>query len=281
MVLNHVFKRAVTIVALSAIACLSLTSCSMSLKANQGVISRLKNRGPVAVSQDNPYLAANVLLTNEMQSSPELKGFLEKRGLPDALQVQHEPLSELRMELYYLSDRSFYSLEEGAGTWLIRGPESLSDERALAVQRVSTTRPRTVPTPTPPEPTGLPPLLTPAPASGAFRSPVIHTPLPTAAPSLREDDSQIVARLIRGHERSLAELSPRGDIVHYVTFPEETLVLLSRWYTFDAGNVGKLARINKMKMEGLLRLGDTVIIPSYLVRNKVRLTEDAARSFPP
>jgi len=76
-----------------------------------------------------------------------------------------------------------------------------------------------------------------------------------------------------------AETTPKGDIVHYVTYPGETLSMISRWYTDERENAGRIARINKLARPDKLELGDTVVIPSYLVKNKNRLTESAVKSL--
>ncbi len=268
---------------LLSLLCLGLAACSTSFKANSGIIARLKNRGPVAVSADNPYLAANVLLNKEMEGSPELKGFIEKRGLPSALEVQHESFGPLGMQLYYLSERQVYILEESEGLWLIRGPEAFSSQKLSEVQNIAAfryaagavsppvpqpIRPTAVPTPRATAPIRAP---TSTPQLGAFQSPS----RPKLAPVGELDDSQLIAKLVEGHRKDLAELSPRGDVVHYVTSAFETLPILARWYTLDPDNAAKIARINQFKPDRRLNIGDTVVIPSYLVRNKVRLTEES------
>jgi hypothetical protein len=55
--------------------------------------------------------------------------------------------------------------------------------------------------------------------------------------------------------------------------------MLARWYTFDKTNTARLARMNKLSQSQALTIGDSIIIPSYLVKNKVRLDEIAKSSL--
>lgn len=282
-------KRNRRLATLMLAICVSLlmAGCVESLKAHSSILTRLRNRGPVALSSDNPYLAANLMLSKEMELSPELKGFIEHRGVPSAIEIQHELFSPLIATLYYPAERQVYTLEETDKTWYIRGPTAMDGETLKKVLAVAAFQ----------RPTGKLPekpveaLATAAPAPTievvanppaaedlGFRSPAQpsqHVPAARAAVT----DAELVSQLSRGHEKELAEISPKGDIVHYVTFPNETLVAIARWYTLDADNEGRIARINRIKEGYSLSLGDTIIIPSYLIRNKLRLTEQASQQL--
>jgi hypothetical protein len=268
---------------------LFVAGCSTSLKGHGTLFTRLKNRGPVALSSENPFLAANLLLTREMEVSPELKGFIEHRGMPAALEVKHETLGPLTMELHYPGERQTYHLEEGDGTWLISNPSSMNPDTYKRVAAVAAFQNGFVQPPTPDSPAGVVEqrsalasvpsssqgtgegFVSPAPSTAGQNSP------PTSGPIAGgHDDARIVSDLIQGRERERAELTPRGDVVHYVTFPGETLVAIARWYTFDAANKGKIQRINGLKENQELSLGDTVVVPAYLLKNKIRMTEEAS-----
>lgn len=266
---------------------LPLTSCVESLHAHNSILTRLANRGPVALSQDNPYLAANLLLTKEMESSADVKGFIEKRGIPSALEIQHEFFTPVLLYLYYLAEQQVYTLEETADTWLIRGPELMSSDILRKVSAIAAFQ-KGGKLPMPGEAftsiaPGLPqtaqtPLSTPPEAHQAVQGPANLERMADSHASVQPaGDASLVAQLVRGHERELAEISPRGDIVHYVTFASETLRAISRWYTLDAVNEGKIQRINLLKDGKKLSPGDTIVIPAYLARNKVRMTEEAAK----
>ena len=258
------------------------------MKAHSSILSRIRNRGPVALSSENPYLAANLLLSKEMEQSTELKGFIEHRGVPSAMEVEHEFFDPLVMILYYPAERQLYTLEETDKTWFIRGPSPLEGEtlkKVLAVaafqrptgklpDRSETVQPSPVPT------TGIEVLASAAPLPNpGFQSPATRQAQSAPSATATLTDAEIVSQLAKGHEKQLAEVSPKGDIVHYVTYPDETLVAIARWYTLDAANEGRLARINRIKEGYPLSLGDTIIIPSYLIRNKLRLTEQAAEQL--
>ena len=76
-----------------------------------------------------------------------------------------------------------------------------------------------------------------------------------------------------------AELSPRGDLVHYVTFPGETLSMIARWYTGDRTNAGRIARMNGLPNPDQLRIGDSVVVPKYLLATTKRLTATAVEEL--
>ena len=88
-----------------------------------------------------------------------------------------------------------------------------------------------------------------------------------------------VQALVRETKSGEAELTPKGDVVHYVSFDGETLSNVAAWYTYDKSNVGKIARINQRKADDKLALGDSIVIPSYLVRNKTLLTKTALKDL--
>jgi hypothetical protein len=77
----------------------------------------------------------------------------------------------------------------------------------------------------------------------------------------------------------IAEMTPKGDVVHHVTYPGETLSMLARWYTHDRANAGRIARINSITQPDKLNIGDMIVIPSYLVKTKNRLTEEGVQSL--
>ena len=92
--------------------CICLTACSPQLSLDNGLISRLNNRGPGALSPNNPFLAANLLISKEMEDSAELQGFIQHRGAPDALEVEKDIFTPLFLHFYYPENREQYSLEK-------------------------------------------------------------------------------------------------------------------------------------------------------------------------
>lgn len=225
---------------------LHLTACVSVLHNHHSLVTRLNNRGIVPLGQDNPYLAGNLLLNKEIERSPDLKGFIEHRGKPNALSVEHQLFGPLILKLFYTSSNQYYVLEElEETTWLIKGPfipGKKEDE---------------------------------SPAANIAPAPVTPKILGVQSDS-RLDSIHTTAELISYFSQqnaAEAELSPKGDLVHYVTSSEETLATLSQWYTLDASNVERVRRINNFPSTQQLSVGDTVVIPSYLVKNKIRLTD--------
>jgi hypothetical protein len=268
---------------------LGLAGCSAPLRMHYGLIERLRDRGPVAVSPTNPYLAANVLLNKETETSHELKGFFDHRGAPAAIEVSDGLLKSLTLMLYYPENGESFMAEESAGSWAIRGPFPIEKAKLREVL-LATGKLRPVQTTVPPiqttVPKAAPPDQTAAPASTA---PAQHSRVASATHSAPNTGHTIDPKLpesAQPRERAaepaiesdaLAEVSPRGDVVHYVTFANEDLRSLAQWYTGDASNAARLARINQLKPQASLSPGDSIVVPSYLVKNKRRLSEETLK----
>ena len=322
------------------------------MRQDNALIDRLKNRGPVTLSSDNPYLAANLLLSREMASSPELSGFVQHRGTPTGMAVEKQIFGALTLHFYYLDKSEHYTLEESDGLWIISAPQALRPEEERALRHVDspsrpptdtsaatnsaalltpttvatkaasitnsapTALPSTVPTeriiasvsssiatnvPTaialkdrgfkslPQASTPVAIEITPLPTRSeatpkSVRTPIKATLAPTSVPAIvtpvpirteLKGDSAIVERIRTKLGGEQAEITPRGDLVHYVTSDGENLDLITLWYTLDRTNAGRVARVNNLGEKTRLNIGDTVVIPAYLLRNKSRLGEAA------
>jgi hypothetical protein len=262
-----------------------LLACTPATQHNGALLNRMKDRGIVALSEDNPYLVANTFLANEAARSPELHGFLETRGAPWAMKVEKEMFDLPRLTFFYPPQEEHYLLEEEEGSWIIEGPFRTDDDELrdlkIATERMTHSPklagvelPRAHATPVAPTPTPTLPVIE-RPVS------VPATATPTVAPDAPEVQQlspaearyQSVITKLEATIESNAELTPKGDVVHYVTFPGETLSMIARWYTHDRENVGRIARINAQKNPDVLAVGDTVIVPSYLLKNRKRFTE--------
>lgn len=173
------------------------------------LVSRLKGRGPVTVSPDNPYLASNLLLSQLSETRPELKGFLETKGYPEYLEVNKQLIGPLTLKLIYQSESFLVEIVDNTAV--------INNEAAKA-----------------PEP---------------FQSPK------------QEQPSKITVN-------DPAELTPRGDLVHYVISPNETIEQIAGWYTDNPANAEKLLRLNSLQN---LEVGDVVVIPNYMVKKKTRM----------
>lgn len=304
-----------------------LCSCTDSFQTNNSYILRLKNRGLVPLSSDNPYIAANALIYKEMENSKELRGFIEHSGAPSAIKVEKGNFSPLFIDMYYPEKKQYFKAEENLGIWIINGPFQISEKNLSDIKKVLifNAGPNKVPLPIPsavPEktdPSGkenapgeftseekvepvqkemtpaevvdaprrtIVPKETPKPVATVKAVFTMETPLPKAEEKpivldMNKDkglDSTLgvsVQSLVMKYGKSLAETSPKGDVVHYISYPGETLPMISRWYTFDKDNQLKISRINGISSKPTLNLGDSVIIPGYLVKNKYLLTEEA------
>ena len=225
----------------AAIGALFFTlSCASIVNKENSYISRLKNRGIVPLSADNPYIAANVLLSKESENNPELSGFLQHRGYPNALRVTKEVLSPIFIEFFYLDKSEFYTVEEYSGTWLINGPHKMHEEKREQVHSLAIFEDSRLEMPVAPQ----------------------HTPL---------DIENIVS--LYGSEK--AEISPKGDLIHYVSDPFESLLIIALWYTLDIENSERIARINHIKDASNLKTGQQIIIPGYMLKNKLLLNKEA------
>ena len=331
--------------------------CAVLAINDPTLIDRLAGRGPVALSTDNPYIAANLLLAREMEQSAELRGFLEKKGAPPAIEVRRDFFAPPQLELFYPMTHQRYVLEPLGTTWLIPSPQPLEGEKLQqitvltknlkgrpALLPVSPLPPPATPLPAPvvhtaeraereqkseslndagspfqsPRITPTPNLKTPTPRTVAPRTtpkparpreeaaapvtPLSTTPAqspPTPPPLAQEtlhdvreraapqpklpplQDSPEAARIrsLAAKASGTAELSPQGDIVHYVSGAGESLLDVARWYTFDPENAPRLARINRIADPSSLAQGDQIIIPSYMVKNTARLDDGAVQAL--
>lgn len=114
--------------ALLGVAVIALGGCFSLFSAGDSYIDRLNNRGVVALSIDNPYLTANLLVADLVNSSEEVRGFIEKRGVPNAIKVSRPIFSNAEVYLFYLQKRERYSLERTKAGWVIDGPMLIDSE---------------------------------------------------------------------------------------------------------------------------------------------------------
>lgn len=297
--------------------------CAATSRFDSLLLERLKNRGPVPLSADNPYLASNLLVSQEMAQSDELRGFIEHRGAPEAVEITQGFFSDLSMTFYYPKNKEYYFLDDIGGTWAIHGPETMSGRqidrvnKKLVVGQDSGTSRSTgaalipVATPSPsvsernnPRPIfEAEPTIAPTPKQAAAIPPPrivsskqISSPqakLPKEAPSEvtpadEQEDENIDLQLSKytkdkpkddktkqdpGSSANQAELTPKGDLVHYVTVDGQSLQKISEWYTGSSSNAATIQRINKLGKSDQLNAGDEVVIPKYLLKTKQRMPE--------
>ena len=280
---------------LSLIGCFSSTGFYLR--------DELANRGPIALSGANPYISSNLFLGHEMERSAVLKGFIEYRGTPDALDVKSEMLKPLKLSLYYLEELELYTLEEAPDDWIVRGPERIPPQFATAFTNIPGAgrsaplvlngkvesnilkgapniiqAPSVMPGERDPvveeELTEIKPAKPKLPTTtkpGVRAAPKPESPPrvspPKSLPSAAKPTATLGdAELTKKGEVSVVEESSSGDIIHRVTFPGESLEAITAWYTGDPANAERLARINGLEIAAALRAGQNVRIPRYLLR---------------
>jgi len=289
---------------LSFLAVLLLGGCAQSISTESTLAKRLTDRGPVPLSPNNPFIASNLLLNKEMERSPELKGFIEHRGQPTALKVERSLLGPLQLTLFYADNGERFELERVEDTWVISGrtsgsPILTNDGETVttaAVQPTGESPPEVVRSaegiPTSGENDALMPptvvvaeRISPlAPPQAEVRASLKDLPFsspaegaPSAPLELPENRADLLLRLIDSTAGQLAEISPKGDVVHYITQPSESFALVAEWYTDSPLNGPRIARMNGRRPTDPLEAGDAIVIPSYLVTNKNHLSEEAIK----
>jgi hypothetical protein len=108
----------------ASLAVLALFAACSSVSPNY-LREELANEGPVALSKDNPFIAANMFLSLEQDASPLIKKFISYRGEPDAVEIRHEWFGPMRIFFFYMDNREGYVFEERDVAWVIRGPEKM------------------------------------------------------------------------------------------------------------------------------------------------------------
>lgn len=112
----------------SSIVLISILLVACSSAGPNYLRKDLANQGPMVLSHDNPYIAPNLLLSNEINASPLMGGFVKHRGVPDAVEVTKKWMKPFRIYFFYLGHREAYLFQDGEEEWLIRGPEKIPDE---------------------------------------------------------------------------------------------------------------------------------------------------------
>lgn len=255
--------------------------CSQLPSPNRSLADRVKNRGPLVLSDENPYLASNLFLAREMDRSKEVSGFIRKHGAPAAIAVEGDYFEAVKVRLFYPESRTSYTVEDVGDAHVITGPTPLSSEESRELAQVT----RDI--------QGVPVLTTSVEPAGTTTARLPEGPEENSAPP------EGVARRLEKAKHQLAgtgeepadalsrpatdgpeaEISPKGDLVHYVTYPGETLSMIARWYTGDRANAGRIARINGLQNPDHVSIGDTVVVPKYLLSTTKRLTPRAIEAL--
>ena len=240
-----------------AVVLLLLSGCSFS--SSSYIRGELSNKGPYVLSDNNPYLAPNVLLADVMSSSGQVKGFVEHRGTPDALEVRKSSFGPYKYYFFYLDKNEAYLLQKGFSTWIILGPQRIPGEILSDLESGE---------------------------SGSRSKALLFSEDDTVDPKVEDDftgftnDRAPEPRSASQRGRSAhIRISSNGDLIHRVTFPGETVRILSAWYTGSIENVGRLSRINDIDNPDILYIEEEIRIPSYMVRQSEPLPEEAHQKY--
>jgi hypothetical protein len=115
--------------------CCSVLACALNLQPAM-LIDRIKNRGPVAISSSNPYIAANQYLEHQRETSITVAQFLKSRGAPAAIELQKPLFEILETYLYYPENGEYYIVTETQDDWSIDGPKRISAKKLRQIEEV-------------------------------------------------------------------------------------------------------------------------------------------------
>jgi len=93
--------------------------------------SSLSGQGVLSVSTENPFVGANIFLSNEMEESRYLYNFMREKGAPQAIELSGREISESELKMYYSGRQEMYTAVPefdrslGKKEWIVRGPYAL------------------------------------------------------------------------------------------------------------------------------------------------------------
>jgi len=248
-------------------------------RTHHSLIQSAKDRGPIAISTENPYLVGNRVLDLEMERSAELEGFIQRRGGPAAIEVRRELFSAMELILFYPENNHYYEALETSEGWLIDGPKEISPEKRIQLSAII----GAIEVPSEQTVAGDE-ILYIEPDSQIQAEPTSGiSPAPKSGPGSQSSQQNLTAQrvdsLISKHQLPDAPTHGRGDVVHRVTQYRESADLLAQWYTHDASNGARIARLNQLRADVPLDPTTEIIIPSYLVKVRKHPTAEVMREF--
>ncbi|MCB0330906.1 MAG: hypothetical protein KDD70_14645 [Bdellovibrionales bacterium] len=241
------------------ITALSLGSCTFTQDSElQSMLKAVEGSEPLALSEENEFLAPNQIVALLKQESTSIAGFLSKRGIPDAVRVTSSSTGNGEVEFYYLSPDELFKLKQSEATWVVLGPEAIQREFTVSLrrqvrQRVKEEEQRTTQTIS---------------DQNSTRTPVSPEIDEAPSPNFKGE----VEALMEGQQIADADRNSRKDVLHRVVSSQETLTLISLWYTFQPDNASRIAGVNGKHIASQLNAGEEIVIPSYLVQNGSALT---------
>lgn len=259
--------------------------------SRQTALTPLLNRGIMPVSEDNPYMGANLFLAKEMEQSVYLYNFMRDKGAPQGIELKGSDEDDVEAHFYYTSTPEEYVAKPAPRQksrvmntrreWIIIGPFAVERDNYRAVESLQRTsggafeifgkreflgvgpakasserlKPVFIPTPVP---TKRPVKRKPATATAVTATPSPRGPLNLDQQALKE-------------AQEMAPRDPQGDVVHTVTSKTETLQSIAQWYTSQGGNAKEIATKNALPLDAKLNPGAKVIVPKSLVTNPKRM----------
>lgn len=246
------------------------------------LLDRLEGRGPVVLSQSNPFLPADRVFDNAVANSSVIKEFVEQQGKPAALSVDDGLLSATTLTFYYPGKEEFYTLQPAGDDWEVSGPDSMFPDEAQAMLS---------------ELGGAVPA-----SSNSYITEKRTTTLGRSSGSLSNLDtisararmepqkvtlhgtekvqtkSKLQGKGRRGPstpQKATVKKLASGSLQHTVTFTGETLGSISKWYTGSSKNTPVIAKLNKMSPEHRLTIGERVIIPKQMLKTQMPMPRAA------
>ena len=244
------------------------------------------------VSEDNPYMGANLFLAKEMEQSVYLYNFMRDKGAPQGIELKGSSEEDVEAHFYYTSTPEEYvakpaprqksRIKESRREWIIIGPFAVERDNYRSVEQLEKTSGGAF------ELFGKREFLGTGPARGSNETlkPVfIPTPVPTKRPVKRkaagshdtttpEQSSKLPLNSDQEALKEAKDLAPRdgqGDVVHTVTSKTETLQSIAQWYTSQGTNAKEIASKNALPLDAKLNPGAKVIVPKSLVTNPKRM----------
>jgi hypothetical protein len=259
----------------------------LACASRQTPFTSLLNRGIMPVSEDNPFMGANLFLAKEMEQSVYLYNFMRDKGAPQGIELKGSSDEDVEAHFYYASALEEYvakpaprqksRIKDTRREWIIIGPFAVERDNYHSVQQLEKTSGGAF------EIFGRREFLGTGPArgSGEELKPVfIPTPVPTKKPVKRRPTGHPAASStetpkgpLNSDQEALREardLAPRdsqGDVVHTVTSKTETLQSIAQWYTSQGGNAKEIASKNGLPLDAKLNPGVKVIVPKSIVTN--------------
>ena len=280
----------------AAIAVATVTLSCVVACSPRSAFSPLLNSGVMPVSEDNPFMGANLFLAHQMEQSVYLYNFMKDKGAPQGLELKGDSEDDVEAHLYYTSGpeeyiakpapqkKSFARNKDNRREWIIIGPFAIDREHYKTVELLEKTSGGAF------EIFGRREFLGKSPARGSdetLRPVFIPTPVPTKAAVKHKKPSGeghgVTAEVsnpkgpLNFDQQALKEsleMAPRdnqGDVVHTVIGKTETLQSIAQWYTGKGDNAKDLASKNLLPPDAKLSPGAKVIVPKNLITNPKRM----------